>query len=86
MVVKPSSYEALEYPDNYPDQRRQRELRSRSCRAARSARPTRSSLAAGQYSGNDCSPATVGGLLEVFGFFRTIVQTYFDRNYGATED
>jgi hypothetical protein len=82
MAVKPSSYEPLEYPDNYnilDDQGNPIEVLPGGQRCTADT----FQIAAGQYSGNDCTPATVGGFSK-FGFFRTIVQTY-DRNYGATE-
>ena len=83
LPVQPSSYEPLEYPDNYP-------INDASGNpveilpGGQKCTADTFQLAAGQYSGNDCSPATVGGFSK-FGFFRTVVQTY-DRNYGATED
>jgi hypothetical protein len=82
MAVKPSSYEPLEYPDNYPildDKGNPVEVLpgGQKCTA------DTFQLAAGQYSGNDCQAANVGAFSK-FGFFRTVVQQY-DRNYGATE-
>src|SRR5450432_39385 len=82
LAVKPSSYEPLEYPDNFP-------ILDASGNAVQvlpgGQRCTADTfqLAGGTYSGNDCSPANVGAFSK-FGFFRTVVQTY-DRNYGGTE-
>ncbi|HSZ81385.1 MAG TPA: zinc-dependent metalloprotease [Polyangia bacterium] len=83
MPVKPSSYEPLNYPDNYPvldTNGNQIELLPNGypCTA------DTFQLAGGTYNGSDCSPATVGAFSK-FGFFRTVVQTY-NRNYGATQD
>jgi hypothetical protein len=80
--VQPSSYQPLEYPDTYP-------LTDASGNAFNilpngiPCTPQTFDLAEGQYSGSDCTPASVDGFKK-FGFFRTIVQTY-DRNYGTTE-
>jgi hypothetical protein len=83
MAVKPSSYQPLEYPDTYP-------ITDTTTGNTFDILPNgipctaqTFNLAGGQYSGSDCSPASVDGFKK-FGFFRTIVQTY-DRNYGATE-
>jgi Met-zincin len=83
MAVKPSSYVPLEYPDNYPildASGNPVEVLPGGYRCTADTFKT----AGGQYDGNDCTPATVGGFSK-FGFFRTVVQTY-NRGYGATEE
>jgi Met-zincin len=81
-AVKPSSYEPLEYPDNYPILDAQGNAIELLPGGYKCTADT-FQLTGGQYSGSDCSPADVGAFSK-FGFFRTVVQTY-DRNYGATE-
>ena len=83
MAVKPSTYQPLSYPDNFPVLDKSGnpiELLPQGypCTADEFQQT------GGQYSGNDCSPATVGAFSK-FGFFRTVIQTY-DANYGATEE
>ena len=83
MAVKPSSYEPLDYPDNYNIT----DKNGNPIELLPGGYPCTADefqLADGTYSGEDCSPATVGAFSK-FGFFRTIVQTY-NRNYAATED
>jgi hypothetical protein len=82
LPVKPSTYQPLEYPDTYPitDQN------GNTFDILPNGIPCTAqtfNLAGGQYSGSDCSPASVDGFKK-FGFFRTIVQNY-NRNYGSTE-
>ncbi|HVZ72989.1 MAG TPA: zinc-dependent metalloprotease [Polyangia bacterium] len=82
MEVKPSSYEPLDYPDNYTindSTGNPVEVlpTGQGCTADQLA------ASGGTYSGDDCSPAQVGAFSK-FGFFRTVIQTY-DRKYGATE-
>jgi hypothetical protein len=77
LEVKPSSYEPMDYPDNYPilDEK---------------GDPYQV-VAGGQFkcaarspgSADDCEPAQVGGFSK-FGFFRTVIQNY-DRKYGTVE-
>jgi hypothetical protein len=81
-VAKPSSYQPLEYPDTYPIL----DAQGNPFNILPNGIPCTAQtfdLASGQYSGSDCSPASVDGFKK-FGYFRTIVQTY-DRNYGSTE-
>jgi uncharacterized protein DUF4953 len=83
MAVKPSSYEALDYPDNYNIN----DASGNAIQVLPNGYPCTAdtfNLAGGTYSGADCAPATVGAFSK-FGFFRTIVQTY-NRNYAETED
>jgi hypothetical protein len=83
MAVKPSTYEPLDYPDNYNILGKD----GNPVELLPGGYPCTADefqLADGTYSGEDCSPATVGAFSK-FGFFRTIVQTY-NRNYAATED
>jgi Met-zincin len=80
--VKPSSYEAVDYRDNYPIL----DKNGNPIQLLPDGRPCNASTlqtTGGSYSGADCAPAQVGAFSK-FGFFRTVVQTY-DRNYGATE-
>ncbi|HVU51036.1 MAG TPA: zinc-dependent metalloprotease [Polyangia bacterium] len=80
--VQPSSYEPLEYPDTYP----LTDASGNQFNILPNGIPCTAQtfdLAEGQYSGSDCTPASVDGFKK-FGYFRTIVQTY-DRNYGTTE-
>jgi hypothetical protein len=82
MAVKPSSYQPLEYPDTYPIT----DKNGNNFDILPNGIPCTAqtfNLAGGQYSGSDCSPASVDGFKK-FGFFRTIVQSN-DRNYGPTE-
>jgi hypothetical protein len=83
LAVKPSTYQPLSYPDNYPVLDKSGNTiellpQGYPCTADEFQQT------GGQYSGNDCSPATVGAFSK-FGFFRTVIQTY-DANYGATEE
>ena len=83
MAVKPSTYQPLDYPDNYQIN----DAQGNAIQVLPNGYPCTADtfqLAGGAYSGNDCSPAITGAFSK-FGFFRTIVQTY-NRNYGATED
>jgi hypothetical protein len=83
MAVKPSSYEPLDYPDNYNIN----DATGNAIQVLPNGYPCTADtfqLAGGTYSGADCAPATVGAFSK-FGFFRTIVQTY-NRNYAETED
>jgi hypothetical protein len=82
MAVKPTSYQPLEYPDTYPIL----DANGNPFNILPNGYPCTAQtfqLAGGQYSGSDCSPASVDGFKK-FGFFRTVVQTY-NRNYAATE-
>jgi hypothetical protein len=80
--VEPSNYEPLEYPDNYPILGKDGKPIQLLPGGFRCTSDT-FQQSGGLYSGDDCSPAQVGGFSK-FGFFRTVVQTY-DRGYGATE-
>src|SRR5262249_27669523 len=81
MAVKPSTYEPLEYPDNYPLLDNNGEpiqlVAGQPC--------TGTTLAhyGGLFNRADCSAASVPGFSNIR-FFRTIRQTY-DPRYGATE-
>jgi hypothetical protein len=80
--VKPSSYEPVDYRDNFPIL----DSNGNPFQILPDGRPctaTTFEATGGTFSGADCAPAQVGGFSK-FGFFRTVVQTY-DRNYGATE-
>jgi hypothetical protein len=80
LEVMPSSYEPLEYPDNYPvlDDKGEaiQVLPGGDYKCAGTA-------TAGQYNSSDCRPAQVGAFSK-FGYFRTVVQEY-DRKYGTVE-
>jgi hypothetical protein len=82
LAVKPSSYQPLDYPDNYPiNDAKGNPIEilpdGHRCKADVLAQ------AGGAYSGDDCGPAQLGAFRK-FGFFRTAVQNY-DRKYGVTE-
>lgn len=83
MAVKPSTYKPLDYPDAYPitdkDGNAYNVIRDNGVPCT----PQNFQMTGGQYSGQDCVPASADAFKK-FGFFRTVVQTY-DRNYGATE-
>jgi hypothetical protein len=82
LPVPASSYEPLEYPDTYPITDSNGDPYNILPNGVPCTAQT-FDLAEGQYSGSDCTPASVDGFKK-FGYFRTIVQTY-DRNYGTTE-
>jgi hypothetical protein len=82
LAVKPSTYQPLDYPDNYQvtdATGKQIEVLPNGSRCT----ADQIANAGGLYSGDDCAPAQAPAFKK-FGFFRTVVQTY-DRKYGATE-
>ncbi|MDB4983027.1 MAG: hypothetical protein JWM82_3779, partial [Myxococcales bacterium] len=82
LEAKDSTYEAFDYPDNFPITDAQGNTIEVLPTGARCS-AGQLLQAGGQYSGDDCGPAQTGGFKK-FGFFRTITQNY-DRKYGATE-
>ena len=82
LPVKPSTYQALEYPDTYPVL----DASGNQFNILPNGVPCTAqtfNLAGDQYNSSDCTPASVDGFKK-FGYFRSVVQTY-DRNYGTTE-